>query len=237
MAAAKLKDKPVKVLNFMERTDEFRGKQILTLGDKSRVEYSSQHIPFSKVEEKVKKFNQMSTVKDVINTVTIDGSVNIVAYVRLTTNAVDINTQYGIKRKRDVCLSDDSTEETIKLTLWNNHIDRIVTDGSFKFQDLRLKCYNGRYLTSTALTVVEPTTQTFTERTWQDRESETDSVNFPADSIYFFEETYFCHKCRHRAIPEGLFIACPDCGSRSLLKKDDKRTLSSQSSVKLMPLL
>ena len=222
MAAAKLKDKPVKFLNFMERMDEFRGQQIITLGDRSSVEYSSQNLQFSKVEEKLKKFNVLLSLKDVLDEVAVDGSVNVVAHVRITSDTIDINTQYGEKRKRDVYLSDDSTDSIVKLSLWNNHIDQITTDGSYKFQDLRLKCYNGKYLTSTSLTVVAKATQSFKERTWEET-SKSDAVSFPADSIDHFEETYFCQKCRHRAIPEGLFFACADCGSRSLMNKGDKR--------------
>lgn len=98
---------------------------MISLGDNSLIEYSNNDIPFSKVQPKIEKLNSFSLLKDITENIATNETVNVVAYASLrNSQVVDINTQYGVKRKKDVELHEDS-EHIIKLTLWNNHIDLI----------------------------------------------------------------------------------------------------------------
>jgi len=52
-------------------------------------------------------------------------------------------------KKKRYTLHDDTITSRVHLTLWNNHIQNVSKDGSHKFQELRVKNYNGKYLTTT----------------------------------------------------------------------------------------
>lgn len=222
MEAAKLKDKPIKLRNFFERHDEFQGKAVLTLNDRSHIEYSTNMIPFSLIQDQMGRFNRFSIIKDIIDSVEIHEMVNLVAHVSLKNSMVqDIQTQYGIKRKRDLEIYDDTG--TIKLSLWGNHVDLVSSDGNYKFKDLRVRCYNGKYLTTTALTVIATSEVSFEDRKDEGETYQTAILSFPAVTIESFEENFYCKKCQYKSIPCGKLLVCEKCGSKSLLNQDDRK--------------
>ena len=49
-------DRPVRITNFHEKIDEFNDKPVLTLGQHSRVDYSTRPIPFEQVKGIVEKW-------------------------------------------------------------------------------------------------------------------------------------------------------------------------------------
>ena len=65
---------------------------------------------------------------------------------------------------------------------------------SSKFQELRVKSSNRKYLTTTALTVIKPSSTTFVELS-QTFQSKISTIEFPAISIDKFDETFYCLKC------------------------------------------
>ena len=51
MQQAHTVDRPVRIKNFNEKIDEFNDKPVLTLGQQSRVQYSTRPIPFEHVKD------------------------------------------------------------------------------------------------------------------------------------------------------------------------------------------
>ena len=100
---------------------------MLTLNNNSSIEYSSNNIPFSKVKSKIEKFNAFSTVKQLLDDAQVDDNVNIIANITLSGEIHEINTKFGVKKKRDVMINNDSSEHVMKLTLWNNHIQHYLS--------------------------------------------------------------------------------------------------------------
>ena len=56
MQQAHIVDRPVRITNFHEKIDEFNDKPVLTLGQHSRVDYSTRPIPFEQVKGIVEKW-------------------------------------------------------------------------------------------------------------------------------------------------------------------------------------
>ena len=220
MHAAQLKDKPIKMKNFYEKLDEFQGKPVVTLGEQSVVEYSDVSIPFSKVQNHLKIVNSFNNLKEIAENVCINDTVNVIGHVSLTNSDIqEIQTKFGVKRKRDIQLHDDNY--SMKLTLWNNQIDLIPKNGNYKFKDLRVKCYNGKYLTTTSMTVVAPAPNV----TFQEKEpvevAPEEFISFPAVTIDQYSESFSCKRCTHKSIPKGSFIICTNCGSKSLRNSNE----------------
>lgn len=227
MSAANLKDAPIKLSNYVDKVDEFNNCQVLTLVDRSTAEFSTHDIPFEKVRHKLEKLNTFLTLQEIVSNVPPEDSVNCIAYASLSNNPEEINTKYGRKMKRDILLSDDSAQ--LKMTLWNNQIDLVQSEGNFKFKELRVKVYNGlKYLTSTTLTVIIPAPATFAPPT-QSIECDTAVVTFPAKTIDHFEINYFCLKCNFKAVVDGEFLICSQCTSESL-KTDDSEMIKTKAS-------
>jgi len=223
MEAARVQNQPVQLRDFLEKEDQFRGNVVLTLNDKSTVEYSTRNnIPFANVKSKIEKFNTFATVKQVLEEACVDDNINIMGHITLNSEIQELNTKYGLKRKRDVVIHDDSSELPIKLSLWNNLINMVPAEGSYKFQDLRVKSYNGKYLTTNALTIIAPSTTSF-KPIEMPPEPTSCTVPFPAETIDKFEEVFFCKKCQHHAIASGAFVICSHCGCKSLCREEDKR--------------
>ena len=57
MQQAHTVDRPVRIVNFHEKMDEFNDKPVLTLGQQSRVQYSTRPIPFEPVKGIVEKIS------------------------------------------------------------------------------------------------------------------------------------------------------------------------------------
>ena len=138
LSAANLKDEPVKISNYIDKIDEFDNCQVITLVDRSTAEFSTANIPFEKVRHKLEKLNTFMTLKEIESSVPAEESVNCIAYASLNNSPEEINTKYGRKMKRDILLSDHSSQQ-LKLTLWNNQIDLIRSEGTLKFKELRVK--------------------------------------------------------------------------------------------------
>ena len=56
MQQAHIVDRPVRITNFHEKIDKFHDKPVLTLGQHSRVGYSTRPIPFEQVKGIVEKW-------------------------------------------------------------------------------------------------------------------------------------------------------------------------------------
>ena len=83
---------------------------------------------------------KLTTIKSIHERSSIDEYVNVVAHAVLDSNGVqDVTTKFGMKKKQEVLPYDDSG--SIKLALWNNHIDYLKEDGNYRFKDLRIKSF------------------------------------------------------------------------------------------------
>jgi len=80
----------------------------------------------------------------------VDELVNVTVYVDLTNaDVTELQTKYGPKKKKmDVLVYVDTFDGMVKLVLWNNYTTVISESGVYKLQDLRIKSYNGKYLTT-----------------------------------------------------------------------------------------
>ena len=112
------------------------------------------------------------------------------------------------------------------MTLWNNFINRTPCNGTYNFKDLRVKSYHGKYLTSTSMSVIQPSTsiQLAEKEVGPDVNAE-DVVRFPPIVIDTLEEFYSCVKCHGKAIAEGQLLICWKCSAKSFIDKDGKRLL------------
>ena len=94
-------DQRIKITQFPEKIDKFNEKLILTLGEQAKVEYSSKIVPFEKFQSALGKFNAIKLFHDITGTVCIGEKVNVVVYIyQNNSKTFDINTQYGMKKKK-----------------------------------------------------------------------------------------------------------------------------------------
>ena len=100
------------------------------------------------------------------------------------------------------------------LLVRSNHIDMSNEEESSKSQELRVKSFNGKYLTITALTVI--------------KQDVIKSINIKFQAISF-DGTFYCLKCNWSAIPNGRFLLCNHCTCKTLLKLEKKSWVSSFS--------
>lgn len=215
-----MKQKPIKLTNFLKKNDAFKKEATIMLNSTSKAEYSNCKLPFSKVKSALENCNAYSTLREILDEVAPEELVNVAAYASLTKEPVEVDTQWGPKLKRSIELHDDD-DIIMNLTLWSNQINLINTNGNYKFKDLRVKSYNGKYLTSTAMTVIQPASDlSFEARDLQPEESK--SVNFPPICIDHFEESYCCAKCKRKSDRCGDFIVCESCGAKSLFLPTSK---------------
>lgn len=219
---AKTTDKPVLIKDYREKYDDFNKTSLFTLNNKTSIEYSTRDIPYGDIKGVIQKFNTSIELADVLH-LSIDEMVNVVAYAECDgSEKIEINTRYGPKQKKEVLLYDDSTDRTVKLSLWGQHTESIIESGTYKIQDLRVKSFDGKFLTTTSGTVIQKTTPTIKKRELAQSKSH-DSVNFPADHIIQFAQVHFCKKCRRTAVPNGRLVLCDTCGAKSLLNDKEKR--------------
>ena len=198
---------------------------MLKLDEGTAVSYSKANIPFDSVQKNLCQVNKLTTIKSIHERSSIDEYLNVAAHAVLDSNGVqDVMTKFGMKKKREVLLYDDSG--SIKLALWNNHIDYLKEDGNYRFKDLRIKSFNGKYLTTTALSmIVEAGDEvSFKEHSeFHHQGSSTSIVKFPSSTIEIFEENFYCKKCSFKGTPSGRLLLCSRCGSKSLFNEDDKK--------------
>jgi len=79
LLAANLKEQPVKVSNFPMKLDAFKNESVITMGNQSKVEYSTRTftIPFAMVKDKLKSINTFASLKDIIESIAPEELVNI----------------------------------------------------------------------------------------------------------------------------------------------------------------
>ena len=214
LSAANLKERPVKVSNFLKRLDAFKNESVITMGDNSKAEYSHAVIPFAKVKEQMQTFNTFTSLREVVEKIVPEELVNVVGYATLINPTEEVQTKFGMKTKRDIELHDDD-DQILKVTLWNNQIEFIKSDGNSQFKDLRVKCYNGNYLTSTSMSVIQPTTLVnYKGRNVLPVKLKT--ADFPPICIDQFEENYSCLKCKRKSVRSGDFVICESCNAKFL---------------------
>lgn len=222
LSKAKVLDKAVKVDQFLKKIDEFTKKPLLTLASRSIVTYSDKDLPRENVKNVVEKLHSFSSLADV-NNMSIDELVNVTAYVEVAdSQIVELNTKFGPRKKMEALIYDETIQGQTKLCLWNDFIEAIPESGTYKFKDLRIKSYHGKYLTTTATTVIEKADIVIKSRDIATKEKLL-NVLLPAISINTFEKVHFCKKCFRKALPKGPFILCDFCGSKSLLVIKDTR--------------
>ena len=216
---AMVTSKVLKLINHKQNYDSFRKENVLTLGEPTSIEYSDRNVPYEKVKLLSQQFNQI-TLKDIAS-ICVDELINICASVDGSENPVEeITTRFGLKKKKDVNVYDDSCE--LKLSLWGDHISQIASNGVYMMKDLRVKSYRGKFLTTTASTHIAKTDDKPLEnRSMKDQDDQ--DFEFPADAIPFFQKCYFCQKCGRTAILSTVFVVCSTCGSKSLVKKSKNR--------------
>lgn len=123
LESAKLKDKPVRLINFMKIHDSFRNRQILKLGEKSFVELSTRMIE-NKNENKLKTANSMTPL-NMVNGKEEGDIINVTCHVNAYEETGKVDTTFGRKMKLNVVINDDSIEYPIRLTLWGSHVNKI----------------------------------------------------------------------------------------------------------------
>ena len=242
MQHAHMVDRPVKITNFHENIDEFNEKSVLTLGNQPKVEYATKLILFETVKGNVEKMNHTTSLQEVATKISIGETVNVMVYIDLKeAEPVKINIQYGIKKKQEVIEYDNSYSDHIKLTLWNahiDHIDSIAKSGVYKLQSVNVNSFNGKYLTTTAATVIKES-----EAEIEIKEVQTtttfDNVSFPPETLNLFEPSHFCKKCKRKTQPIGVFVVCSNCSSKSLVKNSEskfliKATFTKENDAKVM---
>ena len=126
MQQAHTVDRPVRITHFHEKIDEFNDKPVLTLGQQSRVQYSTRPIPFEHVKGIVEKMNHITSLHEVATKISVGQMVNVITYIDLNNaEPITVNTQYGLKKKLQAIAYDDSFSDHIKLLLWNIHVNSI----------------------------------------------------------------------------------------------------------------
>ena len=211
----------VRILNYRESPNKYdSSKTDLIMGEQCHIEDSDKIIQFSEDHHFVTV--PTCTVTQIISMLALEEQINIEGFVDIdNTQIEDIKTKFGqLKKKRDVLINDDTG--TIRLVLWASIIDQVASSGVYNIHNLRIKSFNGRYLTTTQDTSFCKSDKTIIKST--SRPDAVAEVMFPALLIDVFEENFFCPKCKHTATPvKDLFIHCSHCASRSLLKTAQKK--------------
>ena len=142
----------------------------------------------------------------------------MIAFVRVeSVLEEDISIKYGITKKKDVNICNNSSTEIVKLTIWGNHLDLVREDGVYKFQGLRVNSFKGKYLTTTANSIIVKSDVIIKRRNVPLSEEEILEVNMPAESIISFNRCYFCKTCGRKGARSGQFPVCEHCGAKSLI--------------------
>lgn len=222
MERAQKADKPIKLANFVEMRSGFESNAVIKLGDYSMVEYSGEDLPFSKVKTLIDQNSTMSSVDQIINTICIGETVNIEVYVDLeSSEVIEVSTCYGVKKKREVSIYDDSTESVLRFTIWNHHLSSFPASGMYKLSDVKVNSYRGKYLTTTASSSVKESSGFVKRRSIPGAVLK--KVSFPAETVDVYDHVYFCRKCNRQGIPTGKFLCCESCHATSLMSICEQR--------------
>ena len=195
--------------------DNFRNRPTIKLGEKSSVELSTRVIPFGEVEAKLKTANTMTPL-NMVNNKGEGDIINVTCHVNVCEEPGEVDTSYGRKIKLNVFINDDTVRNPIRLTLWGCHVSKVAT-GSYRFKELRVKNFNGKYLTTTSHTEIVQCEQKFKLLPQTQTTTTSKTVNFPADTISKLEEVYYCKSCNFKVMVKGRFGICHHCQGKSLL--------------------
>lgn len=219
--SAKLKDRPIKITQFTVENDKFRNSLKFKLGNNSHAEISDKNIPFELVEQKLQTVNDFTKLND-LDKLPDEAIINVACHVDLTEDPAEVNTQFGRKQRLNVRIQDDSVTESVKLVLWGNHISKIAAKGSYRFKELRVKTYDGKYLTSTAHTEVTSSDESYVDLADVSGFNDTEDqlvASFPAIGINKLETNYYCPVCNFQLIQTGIYGQCNKCPMEVLLRE------------------
>uniref|UniRef100_A0A7M5UEA3 Replication protein A OB domain-containing protein n=2 Tax=Clytia hemisphaerica TaxID=252671 RepID=A0A7M5UEA3_9CNID len=217
-SSAKLKDCPIKISKFTVENDQYRNQTKFKLGSAGNAEFSDMNIPYNLVAKKLEWVNAFTDLINVEN-IALESIINVACHVTLVGEAFDEDTKFGRKKKMNVRIHDNTITESIRLVLWGNHAQKITASGSYRFKELRVKTYNGRYLTTTAYTEITQSNESYEVRlddNYNSLNQET-IVAFPAIGINKLETNYYCSICNHKVIKLGKYGMCNKCPMKALL--------------------
>ena len=144
------------MLSYLKsKDDQFFGEKVMTLGDKSSIEYSKKQISFENVRSIPHKLNTFTVLEEIMTEIYVREVVNVVVFVSVeSVLEEEISTKYGMKKKKDVNIYDNILGEMVKLTIWGNHLDLVREDGVYKFHGLRVTSFNGKHLTTAVNSII-----------------------------------------------------------------------------------
>eukprot|EP00111_Clytia_hemisphaerica_P015996 TCONS_00047306-protein len=189
MKKAKLTDQPVKISQFTEIVNSYDHTKDFKLGNHSTVELSSAPLSFDRVKNLIQESTSMTNMIDAIDQAVGD-FVNVEVYVELADSTIEeVPTRYGVKRS-----------------------------GPYRFMDVKINSFNGKYSTTTANTVVSKSAASSLQP-MEVSQPQIKTVMSPAKTIDLFEQIYYCPKCNQKSLPsDGPFLKCQNCGGKSLLE-------------------
>ena len=92
-------------------------------------------------------------------------------------------------------------------------------DECYKFKDLRVKNFNGKYLITTSFTVIMSQEKNdITIRQLEVSIPNLITVPFPPETLISLEDIIICKKCSGSCLEDEQLAICQSCGSKSLLK-------------------
>uniref|UniRef100_A0A7M6DR37 Uncharacterized protein n=1 Tax=Clytia hemisphaerica TaxID=252671 RepID=A0A7M6DR37_9CNID len=134
--------------------DEYRNAVTYKLGHSACVELSTKDLSFNQVKPKVQAVNAFTKLQE-INEKPEESVVNVQCHVSVVCEAQEIDTRFGRRRKMSmVYVNDDPIKDQMWLVIWGNHLSHVNKSGSYRFKELRVKNYNGKYFTTTAHTEI-----------------------------------------------------------------------------------
>ena len=172
------------------------------------VELSSAPLSFNSVKDLIQESTSITNLIDAIDQ-TVGDFVNVEVYVESTDSVIEeIPTRYSFKRKREVLIHDASCTVPIRFAIWNANIDAMPTSGTNRLMDVKINSFNGKYITTTANTVVS-VSATSALQPMEVSQPKINNVMSPAKTIDLFEQIYYCPKCNQKSLlSDGPFLMC-----------------------------
>ena len=216
-------DKAVQISNFKTKFDEWNSKEVITLSSNASLCYSTVSIDFD-AKKYSQQINEITKLSDITHLV-VGTTVNVDVFVDIDNcKEEEVSTRFGVKKKKDVSIYDESLKpnSSLKLCLWSEcAISKITESGVYKLKDVKLSSFKGKFLTTINTTDISPSTTPIKRRDLKVELERT--VSLPAESINIFERKYYCKRCFHPGVTSGKFVICDNCDSKSLTTKCDNR--------------
>ena len=112
-------DKIFMISYLKSKDDQFLGEKVMTLGDKSSIEYSKKQISFENVRSIPHRLNTFTILEEIMTEIYVREVVNVIVFVSVeSVLEEEISTKYGMKKKKDVNIYDNILSEMVKLTIW-----------------------------------------------------------------------------------------------------------------------